>query len=83
MPIEKVVEYILGEKGSEIRLTFQRFSGDKLSKLTVKLMRGNPASIKAAVPWAEDEAEDGEEVDEMEQMERDLEQSTSQVWTLS
>jgi hypothetical protein len=35
----------------------QRFSGDKLSKMTVKLLRGNPASIKAAVPWAEDDEE--------------------------
>uniref|UniRef100_A0A7S0XSL5 PDZ domain-containing protein n=1 Tax=Hemiselmis andersenii TaxID=464988 RepID=A0A7S0XSL5_HEMAN len=74
MPIEKVVKYILGEKGSEIRLTFQRFSGDKLSKFTVKLYRGNPASIKAAVPWAdEDEDEDDEEALEEEHEEKEVE----------
>jgi hypothetical protein len=49
----------------------QRFNGDKLSKFNVKLIRGNPANIKAAVPWAdqndvdeepEDLADEGEEL---------------------
>ncbi len=49
----------------------QRFNGDKLSKFTVKLTRGNPASIKAAVPWADQN--DVEDVpEEEEEDENDL-----------
>jgi len=60
----------------------QRFSGDKLSKLTVKLLRGNPASIKAAVPWAEDDEEDEhqEEEDELNETgERDVDDTMQLV----
>mmetsp|Transcript_19509 Transcript_19509/g.64693 ORF Transcript_19509/g.64693 Transcript_19509/m.64693 type:complete len:357 (-) Transcript_19509:3501-4571(-) len=49
-PIERVVKYILGEPGSEISMTFQRFSGDKVTKFTVKMKRGQTAVIKSAAP---------------------------------
>jgi hypothetical protein len=45
MPIEKVVEYILGESNSQITLTFQRFAGNKLNKFDVHLLRGTPAKL--------------------------------------
>ena len=47
MPIEKAVEYILGERDSPITLTFQRFAGNKLNKFDVRLLRGTPATLRA------------------------------------
>ena len=57
-PIEKVIQYILGEPDSKITMTFQRFSGDKITKFTADLKRGQTAKIAKAV--VEDEDEDGE-----------------------
>ena len=54
-PIEKVIKYILGEQDSKITLTFQRFSGDKISKYTAELKRGKTAKIAKAVEQEEEE----------------------------
>ena len=49
MPINKVVEYILGEEGSDIQMTFQRFAGNKLDTVNVNLKRGRAATIRATM----------------------------------
>jgi hypothetical protein len=48
MPINKVVEYIMGESDSPIQLTFQRFAGNKLESFQVNLRRGRAATIRAS-----------------------------------
>jgi hypothetical protein len=48
MPINKVVEYIMGEGDSPIQLTFQRFAGNKLETFQVSLRRGRAATIRAS-----------------------------------
>lgn len=49
MPINKVVDYILGEENSSIDMTFQRFAGNKLESFTVSLRRGRAATIRADI----------------------------------
>ena len=48
MPIEKVVEYILGERGSTIVMTFERFAGNKTITFTTTMKRGDAAKISSS-----------------------------------
>jgi hypothetical protein len=48
-PINRVVEYIVGDEGSKIILTFQRFAGNKIETYSTTLKRGQVATIRATM----------------------------------
>jgi hypothetical protein len=63
LPINKVVDYILGEEDTPIEMTFQRFAGNKLEPFTVTLKRGRPATIRATIDTKSLEPQDAQQHD--------------------